>query len=238
MKNIIVALAILFFQTANCQTFNIQKKEILQLVVNHSQQLGTVQQLLLVVNDHDTSNKAILVALEKKNKKWKLVNHPVQASIGRNGFAMPGKKREGDGKSPTGLFALGQLFSYENTINTDLPFIQTFEDDKWIDDSNHPDYNKYIKGTTTATSFEHLHLPGIYYKYCMVIEYNTHPVEKGMGSAIFFHVADEKYSATAGCIAIQESDMSRILRWLKSQMNKAILMGTLSQINTAAISKQ
>jgi L,D-peptidoglycan transpeptidase YkuD (ErfK/YbiS/YcfS/YnhG family) len=202
----------------------------LSIVENHIHELGTEQQLLLVINDNDTSHKAILVALEKRNKKWKLKFDPMLASIGRNGFALPGKKLEGDGKSPTGLYALGQLFTYENTVNTRMPFIQTFEDDKWIDDPNHHDYNKYIKGNTTASSFEHLHLSGIYYKYCMVIEYNTHPVEKGKGSAIFFHVADEKYSPTAGCVAIQESDMDKILSWLKPNQKRAILMGNRNQL--------
>jgi L,D-peptidoglycan transpeptidase YkuD (ErfK/YbiS/YcfS/YnhG family) len=172
----------------------------------------------------------MLVALEKRNKKWKIKFEPMMASIGRNGFALPGKKLEGDGKSPTGLYLLGQLFSYENIVKTSLPFIQTFEDDKWIDDPKHQDYNTYIKGNTTATSFEHLRLSGIYYKYCTVIEYNTHPVEKGKGSAIFFHVADEKYSPTAGCVAILETDMDKILSWLKPNFNRAILMGNRNQL--------
>jgi L,D-peptidoglycan transpeptidase YkuD (ErfK/YbiS/YcfS/YnhG family) len=125
---------------------------------------------------------------------------------------------------------LGQLFSYENKVNTSLPFIQTFEDDIWIDDSNHQDYNKYIKGNTTATSFEHLHLSGVYYKYCLVIEYNTNPVVKGKGSAIFFHVADANYKPTAGCIAIQETDMNKILYWMKPNVGKAILMGNRNNL--------
>ena len=56
----------------------------------------------------------------------------------------------------------------------------------------------------------------------MVIEYNTNPVIKGNGSAIFFHVADEKYSATAGCVAIKESDMLQYLNWLQPNKRKAI----------------
>jgi L,D-peptidoglycan transpeptidase YkuD (ErfK/YbiS/YcfS/YnhG family) len=230
MKSFFLVFTLLIFQFSFCQSFKINKKEVLSIVENHIQELGTAQQLLLVINDNDTSNKAILVALEKRNQKWKIKFDPIQASIGRNGFALPGKKLEGDGKSPSGLYALGQLFTYEKTVNSKLPFIQTFEDDKWIDDPNHQDYNKYIKGNTTATSFEHLRLSGIYYKYCTVIEYNTHPVEKGKGSAIFFHVADEKYSPTAGCVAIKEWDMDKILSWLKPNLKRAILMGNTNQL--------
>jgi L,D-peptidoglycan transpeptidase YkuD (ErfK/YbiS/YcfS/YnhG family) len=225
MKNLFLVIAILFSQYTFCQSFEISNKEVLRIVEKNKQNIDSIQQLLLVVNDNDTSNKVVLVALEKRNRKWKIKFNPVLASIGRNGFALPGKKMEGDGKSPTGIYNLGQLFSYESSINSELPFIQTSEDDKWIDDSNHADYNRYVKGNTTAASFEHLHLSGIYYKYCMVIEYNTHPVVKGNGSAIFFHVADSNYSPTAGCVAIKESDMNTILNWLKPNLNKAIIMG-------------
>lgn len=226
MKNLILLFALFFSQYAISQTSEINKNDVLQIVGKYKQSLDSIQQLLLVINNTDSSNKATLFALEKSNKKWKLKFSPMAASIGRNGFALHGEKVEGDGKSPTGLLALGQLFSYENTVNTSLPFIQTFEDDIWIDDANHPDYNKYIKGNTTATSFEHLHIPAVYYKYCMVIEYNTHPVVKGKGSAIFFHVADANYKPTAGCVAIVETDMQKILSWMKPNVAKAILMGT------------
>lgn len=225
MKFLFLVITILFSQDTFCQSFEICKKEVLRIVEKSNQNVDDIQQLLLVVNDSDTSNKAVLVALEKRNKKWKVKFKPIVASIGRNGFALPGKKLEGDGKSPTGIYKLGQLYSYETTVNTELPFIQTTEDDKWIDDTNHVDYNKYVKGNTTAASFEHLHLSGIYYKYCMVIEYNTNPVVKGKGSAIFFHVADSNYNSTAGCVAIKETDMNTILSWLKPNFNKGIMMG-------------
>ncbi len=230
MKPFFLGFTLLIFQFSFCQSLKINKKEVLSIVENHRQELDTIQQLLLVINDNDVSHTAILIALEKKNKKWKIKFNPMLASIGRNGFALPGKKIEGDGKSPTGLYALGQLFSYEKKVNTRLPFIQTTSDDKWIDDPNHIDYNKYIKGNTSAASFEHLFLSSIYYKYCTVIEYNTHPVVKGKGSAIFFHVADEKYSPTAGCVAIQETNMHKIIKWLKPNFNKAMLMGNKNNI--------
>ena len=225
MKNLFLVIILLFSQYCFCQSLGINKKEVFEIVENHSQNLDTVQQLLVVINNDDTSNKAILFAFEKKNNKWKMHFHAMLASIGKNGFALPGRKLEGDGKTPTGIFNLGQLFTYENKVKTSLPFIQTTKDDKWIDDPNHIDYNKYIKGNTSASSFEYLHLASIDYKYCTVIEYNTNPVIKGKGSAIFFHLADSNYRPTAGCVAIKESDMDKILSWFKPNLNSAILMG-------------
>ena len=164
--------------------------------------LGKMQQVVVAFKIDKKDKVYRVMALEKTKGKWKLAIAPVRASIGRNGFAQENEKIEGDGKTPNGLYALGQLFSYEATVDTKIPFQQVDSLDKWIDDSSSNDYNKYVRGATTAKSFENLKLKSIDYKYCMVIEYNTHPVVKGKGSAIFFHVADEKYSPTAGCVAI------------------------------------
>lgn len=180
----------------------------------------SVDQMLVVFREHYSDIK--IAGVEKENGLWELKLAPVRASIGRSGLRMANFKREGDGFTPTGFFGLGQLFSYEPTIPSNLPFTQSTPEDKWIDDTASNDYNKHIRGVTNAKSYENLLLKSIHYKYCMVIEYNTNPVIKGNGSAIFFHVADDKYSATAGCVAIKESDMLQYLNWLQSNKRKAI----------------
>lgn len=212
------------------EIYSISKKEIQAFLHTQEEKLNHIQQLVIALNDNNETSKAILLGLERKNKKWKIKIKAVPASIGKNGFALPNEKKEGDGKSPTGLFELGQLYTYEAQVNTNLPYIQTNSEDKWIDDPTHEDYNKPIRGFTNAKSFEHLKLSSIDYKYCMVIEYNTHPVVKGKGSAIFFHVATPTYSPTAGCVAIKESDMEKFLLWLDPNKSKAILMGNKNRM--------
>lgn len=186
----------------------------------------STKQVLLVYNETPEESKAILLAFEKTEKGWQQSFDPIPAGIGRNGFAAEGEKREGDGKSPSGLFDLGQLFTYEKVVNTKMPFTQSTTDDKWIDDPESPDYNKHIRGETDAKSFENLLLESDYYKYCIVIEYNTNPIEKGKGSAIFFHLNGKKYESTAGCVAISEKDMLAVLKWLDPVKNPMILMGS------------
>lgn len=192
----------------------------------NKQALIDKDQLLVVFSKNDTSNKAVLAAFEKKGGRWQVHFNPVVAGVGKTGFARMDEKKEGDNKTPSGLFALGQLFTYESSIKTTLTFTQSTAEDKWIDDPASPDYNTYVRGNTKARSFEHLLLKSIDYKYCMVIEYNTMPVVKGKGSAIFFHLSDPVFTPTAGCVAIQEKDMLRILQWLHPGEKKAILMGT------------
>ena len=44
-----------------------------------------------------------------------------------------------------------------------------------------------------------------------MINYNTNPVKKNKGSAIFLHLANKKFSSTKGCIAIKKKDFLKIL---------------------------
>jgi len=186
--------------------------------------IGKLQQIVVAFKLDRKDKDYKVMGLEKAKGKWKLAIAPVKASIGRNGFAKENEKMEGDGKTPIGLYALGKLYSYDDAIDTKLPFQQVDSLDKWIDDSSSNDYNKYVRGETNAKSFENLKLNSIDYKYCMVIEYNTHPVVKGKGSAIFFHVATPQYKTTAGCVAISEKDMLTFLNWFHPKKKKSILI--------------
>lgn len=184
-----------------------------------------VSQLLVAIAEQPGDAQVSLFAVEKVDEEWKIKIGPLAAGIGDNGFAAPGQKVEGDGKSPTGLFKLGTLFTYENQVETKMPFTQSTSEDKWIDDPESADYNRHVRGETSAKSYENLKLTSDAYKYCMVIEYNTNPVVKGKGSAIFFHLRNSETGTTAGCVAISESDMVQILKWLDPEEDPMILMG-------------
>lgn len=185
-----------------------------------------ISQLLVVYNLNPGDSIGVLVALERKQSEWRAIFPPFRAGLGRKGFALPGEKREGDKKSPTGLFELGKLFCYEPDVMTSMPWQQSTSEDKWIDDPNSSEYNQYVKGPTTALSFEKLKIRTNDYRYCMVINYNTNPVVKGMGSAIFLHLGEgEDINPSAGCVVIRQAEMENLLRWMKPEKNPSILMG-------------
>lgn len=187
----------------------------------------SVKQLVLVYNETLKDQQAKLFTFQKDKEEWSIVHGPVQAGIGENGFAKPGEKIEGDGKSPGGVYKLGHLFTYGESVNTRMPFTQSTPEDKWIDDPGSPDYNRHVRGETSAKSYENLKLKSDHYKYCLVIEYNTNPIVKGKGSAIFFHLRDSESETTAGCVAVSESDMLQILKWLDPDKHPVILMGSM-----------
>ncbi len=220
-------MACIFNVSASGEGLENTKKKAFRIVQQNAGLLGSVNQLLVVFNETAESNLATLVAMEKKGKQWHVISAPIPAGIGRKGFAAPNAKREGDNQSPTGFFSMGQLFCYEKEVDTKMPFIQTTPEDKWIDDPNSPDYNCYIRGTTSAKSYEKLLLNGNDYRYCMVIEYNTHPVVKGNGSAIFLHLSEgQSINSSSGCVVLLQKDMEQLLKWMNPEFNPSILMGT------------
>ncbi|RPH87979.1 MAG: hypothetical protein EHM66_01880, partial [Deltaproteobacteria bacterium] len=135
------------------------------------------------------------------------------------------EKREGDGRTPSGLYRLGTAFGNAESAVTKMPYRQALADDLWIDDPNAPDYNSWVKqGQTRATSYEKMRRDDDLYQYGIVIAYNTHPVIKNHGSAIFIHVWAGAESTTSGCVAMSEEDILKILVWLNPEANPVILI--------------
>jgi L,D-peptidoglycan transpeptidase YkuD (ErfK/YbiS/YcfS/YnhG family) len=188
-------------------------------------------QALIVTNNCSSSYSANVYALEKKDNKWEKVGDAIEGVIGKNGFADPGEKREGDGKSPSGIFRLKMAFGYDESIRTKMPYRQASSEDLWIDDVNAVDYNHWVKKEDTqAASYEKMKRDDNLYKYGIVVEYNTNPVIKGYGSAIFIHVWGGENTATGGCVAVAEDNLIRILDWLDPQALPVIVMGTENTI--------
>jgi L,D-peptidoglycan transpeptidase YkuD (ErfK/YbiS/YcfS/YnhG family) len=189
--------------------------------------MGKSSQLLLVIDEGFLFFSDIKVyALEKKGNEWKISFEPFNAVIGRKGFAKVDEKKEGDGKTPSGIYALGKTFGYDEFINTKMPYRQILADDLWVDDPNADDYNRWVKKDfTLAKSYEKMKRDDNLYKYGIIIEYNTNPIVKGNGSAIFFHVWGGEGITTEGCIAVSEQDIVKILDWLDPQASPVIIMG-------------
>jgi len=185
-----------------------------------------VNQILLVTGNNFSFFKSIKVyAMERTGSGWSRAMGPFDAAIGRNGFAPYGEKREGDGQTPSGLYRLGTAFGYAESAATKMPYRQSLPDDVWIDDPDAPDYNRLVRQSQTrASSYEKMKRGDNLYQYGMVIEYNTDPVIKGHGSAIFLHIWAGPKSTTAGCVAVSKDHLLKILNWLDPAAKPAILM--------------
>lgn len=184
-----------------------------------------IRQALLVREATPGGPAAWLTVWEYTEKGWQQPRDGFRAVIGRNGFAAPGQKREGDGKSPSGSYALGMAFGYPAAVSTAMPYRQATADDYWVDDPSSPDYNRWVHGLPHARSYERLRRNDGLYKYGLVIEYNTNPVTPFLGSAIFVHIWQGPESSTAGCVAMPEEELLWVLAWLDPAKQPVILMG-------------
>lgn len=189
------------------------------------------RQVLYVDPDVRVPTRATVYPLERKRTSWSLTFGPFPANLGRNGMAPAWEKREGDGRTPTGIYPLRQAFGYPAAVRTRLDYRQSRSEDIWVDDVLSPDYNHRVKiGQTVASSFEYMVPDNDAYKYGLIVEYNTHPAIKGFGSAIFVHVRKGKGMPTAGCISLAEQGLKQILGWLDPQMNPVVVVGTPEEL--------
>ena len=220
-------LLIVLSLTACVSIPSASKLDIKPILAANENKINKSTQVLLVIDNSSLFFTEIKVyALDKKGNNWETAFGPVNAVIGRNGFANVGRKREGDGKTPAGIFSIHLTFGYDEVINTKMPYRQALVDDIWVDDPNTDDYNRWVKKQEThAVSYEKMRRDDNLYKYGIVIEYNTNPVIKGHGSAIFFHVWGGEDITTEGCVAVSEQDIVKILAWLDPQASPVIIMG-------------
>jgi L,D-peptidoglycan transpeptidase YkuD (ErfK/YbiS/YcfS/YnhG family) len=179
---------------------------------------------MIVVQAIPGDYHATLIALERNGGSWDRV-FECPATIGKNGLAIADDKREGDGKTPDGIYKLKRAFGYAATVTTGLDYRPVTDDDLWIDDPESPDYNRPVKRPTTAKSFEVLKRKDDLYEFAVVIEYNTDPVKTGAGSAIFLHVWGGPDSPTAGCVSVDRDKMIQLLKWLDAKKLPKIQIG-------------
>jgi L,D-peptidoglycan transpeptidase YkuD (ErfK/YbiS/YcfS/YnhG family) len=200
-----------------------------EFIARHATQIGESKQLIFATNTDPSSFVVTIQTVEKENGIWHLAFTPFTGSIGEMGFAAIDEKREGDGKSPSGIFRLGIAFGYDPSVETKMPYRQATDDDFWVDDANSEDYNQWVKGEPKAASWEKMKRDDDQYKYGVVIEYNMHPIMKGKGSAIFLHVWNNGDS-TLGCVSMSEEMILKILGWLDPDKKPLIIMGTESEL--------
>ena len=100
-------------------------------------------------------------------------------------------------------------------LKTKLKKIAIQKDMGWCNDSRSTKYNKLIKKPFNY-KFEKLYKKNNTYDIIIVLNYNSNPVVKNKGSAIFIHVAKKNYKKTEGCIALKKKDLLKLLTEIKT----------------------
>jgi len=137
------------------------------------------------------------------------------AALGRAGIRA--LKREGDGGTPLGRFAVRQVLYRADRIprpGTRLPVRAIRAGDGWCEDPADRNYNRLVK-LSPDSSADRLTRADHLYDLVLVLGYNDRPRIRGKGSAIFMHLARPGLAPTAGCIALTRHDLTMLLAELR-----------------------
>ncbi|UPT76524.1 hypothetical protein MN086_05590 [Sulfurovum sp. XGS-02] len=214
-------------------------KIVLALCVTLITLQAQTKQLLVVTTKNWSTPIGTLQRYELDDTRWKKVGDVIEIKLGRNGLGwgiglheVPKDaqiiKKEGDGKSPAGIFKLKQAFGYA-PFNVKYPYKVYEETDHCVDDVNSKYYNKIVDSTQVDVDYkskEHMKFPKDYYKYGIVVDHNHIDEDgavKGAGSCIFMHIKDVP---TAGCTVMHESEIQEIIKWLDADKYPLLLQGT------------
>lgn len=135
-----------------------------------------------------------------------------RCALGRSGIVID--KREGDGGTPVGCFALRRVFYRpDRTVapTTALSVQPLSPQDGWCDDPDHADYNRYVRLPHPARHERMWRDDGLY-DVVVVLGHNDVPPVAGQGSAIFLHVVRDDWQPTEGCVALPLADLLEILK--------------------------
>ncbi len=202
------------------------------------------KQLVVVTTDSWNNIEGRMSVYEHKGNYWEPVFTQIPIVTGRSGMAWGkglhkeelnrGKlKKEGDGNSPAGIFQLSGLFGYEDIISKMSSLkvdIKTF----CVDDSKSAYYNQIVTIDTVKkdwTSAETMRMKSDVYKFGIFVDYNVKPAIPTMGSCIFMHIWSGNTGPTAGCTAMKESDILKLIGFLDKKKNPILVQVPQSEYN-------
>jgi L,D-peptidoglycan transpeptidase YkuD (ErfK/YbiS/YcfS/YnhG family) len=193
---------------------------------------GSARQLITVEAAGWGTSVASVELWQRQGGCWTPVGGPWSSLIGQNGFS--DHHVEGDGTTPTGVYGLGPvMYGNQPDPGAHEPYHLLQCGDWWDEDPSSAGYNTFQhvpcgQNPPFGGGSEALWQETAPYPSFAVIDYNTGPIVKGAGSAIFLHAYTG--SPTVGCVSIPLADLDRTLDWLEPADAPAFVMGPAGEI--------
>jgi L,D-peptidoglycan transpeptidase YkuD (ErfK/YbiS/YcfS/YnhG family) len=191
------------------------------------------RQCVVALTDNWASTIGAMQAFERGGAAaiWKQRGPRFAVVVGKNGlghgrglirvdFERAPNKKEGDGRTPAGIFRLSSAFGYAPArfaAWTKLPYLALSQQVECIDDPNSRYYHNLVDRSKVAKidwrSSEQMRRDDVLYKWGVVVDHNAAAIP-GAGSCIFLHIWKSSSSPTEGCTAMAETDLVRLISWL------------------------
>src|SRR3954463_4264573 len=232
MRNLALPLVILGI--VGCQARTVTTAPI--PVRDDSKPTSNSLQMVVVVTDDWNAVPGVMRRYERDGVRtaWRAVGADVPVvvgaaglgwGIGLHGIGSPGEtgptKREGDNRSPAGVFRLTSSFGYapkESLSWSRMPYVTATDAYKCVDDTRSVHYNQMLFATPAIrldwSSAEDMHRRDSLYSLGVVVEHNPNGREIGGGSCIFLHIWPGADGNTSGCTAFASDAMNELLAWL------------------------
>ena len=171
------------------------------------------EQLVIVSGTHGSNARFSFHEKDEDGKWQELITAP--AYIGKNGW---GKTREGDAKTPCGVYTFTMAFGINEDPDSPMGYTKVDDSHYWVGDSKSGKYNQFVS-TRDYDAFdkkesEHIIDYDMAYKYCLNISYNLEGTP-GRGSAIFLHCYT-KNKFTGGCVSLPVDVMREVMQRVKN----------------------
>jgi L,D-peptidoglycan transpeptidase YkuD (ErfK/YbiS/YcfS/YnhG family) len=190
---------------------------------------ATTHQCIVGTADGWDSSHVTLRLYEKSGATWTPVTAPWQGRLGKNGLvwgkgihpipAGANTKKEGDNRSPAGVFAIGGAWGYEKSIKKQptMLYHQVTTHDLWVEDPTSSQYNRNVTlDHDPATPWERkqqMKQDDAAHALKLFIAHNAPPdAAPGAGSSIFFHIWRRDGAApTAGCTTMEKPKLQALI---------------------------
>src|SRR5580704_17214863 len=202
--------------------------------------MGGSTQLIVVTTSGWNAVEGRLQRYERDavHEQWQAVGEPFAIVVGKNGLgwgigviaggpdaAAGPVKKEGDGKAPAGVFALGTAFGYASQPlpGLKMPYLNLTPSIECVDDPGSKHYNSIVERSIVTpdwNSSEHMRDAGEAYRWGIVIDHNgtvtggANAPEPGGGSCVFLHIWHSHDRGTVGCTAMSQTNLETLLTWL------------------------
>lgn len=205
------------------------------------------RQAILGIAESWDSSQVTLSLVEKHGNSWVRVLGPIPGRLGRNGLVWglglhpvprgATTKREGDLRSPAGVFLIGGLWVTNKQPvrhHRKLREVKVSPQDLWVSDPRTPHlYNRWVRldhpARTEWEKREQMRQSDYPHSIKLLICHNTAETQGrpvvGAGSSIFFHIWRRDGAApTAGCTSMAEQNLRAIIARLNPDLHPVYIL--------------